>query len=1003
VAIPSPGLRGKSVSKTPWSLKTKGRFFQDWSNTGALLTTNASTPGATAWDGVDAIVGYRGDGLTSSVDPRTATGDGTQVVNLIANQANANSTTGGVAEFEGLANPVVGLQGSGTASAPNLVVYLDTTGEQNVAFSALLRDVDGTADNSIQAVALQYRIGDSGVWTNIAYVADASSGPNLATLTTILSATLPADANNQPLVEVRVITANAAGNDEWIGIDDITVTSDDITVPQPGNFSITGASVVEGAAATTTDIVFTVTRAGGTSGAADVSYTVNLPGINGRAGTDDVATGTPLTGTIHFDDGDAAAKEIRLTVTGDNRPEPNETFTVTLGTPSVGALSTATATGTITNDDGNTLAIYDIQSLGHFSGWAGQVVNTAGVVTAIRSNGFYLQDATGDGDARTSDAIFVATGTAPTVAVGNAITLSGTVTEYRTSTANLPLTELTAPTAITVTNATAALPEAVVIGTGPGEHAPPVTVIDDDSLTSFDPTTDGLDFYESLEGMRVIVRNPLVVANTDGNGQTYVVASNGVGATTINDRYGITISAGDNNPEKIKIYQGASAAGVHSQGDVLNDVSGILTSFGNSYEVDPTDALVKQLDRAPLARETTTLTGDAGHLSYVSFNIENFSPRAQDYTDEGYTLAYKLQALSTEIVSALKNPDIIGLQELQDNDGIGTGTDYTATRTAQLLIDAIAAAGGPTYRFVEVAPTANNISGGESNGNIRNGYLYNPERVGYVDGSARVLTDAAYNGTRKPLIADFTFNGQVFTAADMHSTSRGGSDALFGANQPPAQAGDAARTAQAVALKSYIDGVLANDPAHQFVVNGDFNGYYYENALQALQAGGKIVNLFDKLPVGERYSYFFDGYYQAFDNILVSAGLYGTADVDVVHYNAGYDDGLSVTDHDQTIARLGLARSDAAAVANNDAVSTTAAAAVSGNLLANDTGGGAGLAVTAVNGGAIGTVRLASGALVTVGADGRFTYDADGAFSGLAAGTTATDSFTYTAGGSTAV
>ena len=57
----------------------------------------------------------------------------------------------------------------------------------------------------------------------------------------------------------------------------------------------------------------------------------------------------------------------------------------------------------------------------------------------------------------------------------------------------------------------------------------PTEILDDDGLTSFDPNTDGLDFYESLEGMRVTIDAPLVVANTNGNGESWVVASGGAG------------------------------------------------------------------------------------------------------------------------------------------------------------------------------------------------------------------------------------------------------------------------------------------------------------------------------------------------------------------------------------------------------------------------------------------------------------------------------------------
>ena len=803
------------------------------------------------------------------------------------------------------------------------------------------------------------------------------------------------------------VSSVGSGSRDEVGIDNVAVTAHLSTDPTA---AIGNISVTEGNSGTTA-ATFTVTRSSGV-GTASVDYAT----ANGtaQAGSDYVAQ----SGTIRFAAGETS-KTITILVNGDTANEANETFTVNL-TNSVGFVVPApSATATILNDDTGPVAIYDIQGLGHRSPFTGQVVATSGVVTAVRSNGFYLQDPTGDGNVGTSDAIFVSTGTtAPTVSVGNAITLSGTVAEVASATTNLSVTQLTSPTAITVTSASVTLPAAVLISTDGTGRAPPTQVIDDDRLTSYDPTTDGIDFYESLEGMRVTVRAPLVVADTNANGETYVVASLGAGATGLNSRNGMTISPGDSNPETIKIYQGASAAGAYHQGDKLGDVTGIVNYFGGEYEIDPSGTVAVAASAAPLARETTNLIGTVSGLSYASFNLENLAPvatRATGDTDATYAAKQaivdaRFVTHANEIVNALKSPDIIGVQEVQDADGENAGSDLSGAATAQKLIDAIAAAGGPVYRYVEVAPTATNVSGGAPNGNIRNGFLFNTARVSYVEGSVTAIQADAYSGTRKPVVADFLFNGQLFTAIDMHSTSRGGSDAPYGANQPPNNAGDAARTAQATAAKAYVDAILARDPSHQFVVNGDFNGFYYETALQTLAPAGNtgaLSNLIYKLPVEERYTYYFDGYYQSFDNIIVSTGLYAGSSFDIVHYNAGYNDGLSTTDHDQAMALIGIARGGtAAAVAVADGFATTAASIYRGTVLANDTGGDASLSVVAVNGTAANVgqaVRLVSGALVTLLTGGTFAYNPDGAFSGLAAGATTTDSFIYTiSGGSSA-
>lgn len=212
-------------------------FTQNWTTT-TLITANDD------WSGVPGIEGYLGQSLTAAtgVDPQTVLGvSGTAGdLTVLANQLAATSAAGDVGEFDGLADPTIGLQGSGTADAPYIVMYLNTTSLQNITVAYNLRDLDASTDNSVQQLALQYRVGNTGNFTNVAagYVADATTGPSLATLVTPVSAVLPAACDNQAEVQVRVITTNAAGNDEWVGIDDINITG------TPGIFNSASSNII---------------------------------------------------------------------------------------------------------------------------------------------------------------------------------------------------------------------------------------------------------------------------------------------------------------------------------------------------------------------------------------------------------------------------------------------------------------------------------------------------------------------------------------------------------------------------------------------------------------------------------------------------------------------------------------------------------------------------------------------------------------------------------------
>jgi 2',3'-cyclic-nucleotide 2'-phosphodiesterase (5'-nucleotidase family)/endonuclease/exonuclease/phosphatase family metal-dependent hydrolase len=564
--------------------------------------------------------------------------------------------------------------------------------------------------------------------------------------------------------------------------------------------------------------------------------------------------------------------------------------------------------------------ISDIQGAALVSDMVGDAVVTTGIVTAVDSNGFYLQDATGDGNDATSDAIFVFTGTRPTVVAGDALRVAGTVAEFTpggAATGNQSTTQLSTITNITLLSQGNALPAATKIGEG--GRSIPTSSIDDDT-TTFNPANDGLDFFESLEGMRVSVDNLLVTEGTNAFGEVFGVSGP---ATGLSDRGTLNIAPDDFNPERIQFNFDngifAGPAPLVDVGDTVANVTGVLSyAFGN-YEILPTQTLGAITDGG-LQAETTTVVASATQLTIASYNVLNLDPNDAD--GDADVADGRFDAIARHIVQNMGTPDILGLQEVQDNSGSANDGTVSASQTLQTLIDAIdrlddgLVNGTSGYAFVDNTFIVDNASGGEPGGNIRTAYLYNTDRVSLVDGSVRTIGSQAPGGSfedaRLPLVADFTFNGQNVTVINNHFSSKGGSAPILGTVQPfedlqndPTVNGSLdQRLAQATAVSYEVSQLLAADANARIAVVGDFNEFEFVQPLQILEGAG-LTNLTNTLPENERYSFVFQGNSQSLDHILVSSALAGGAQFDAVHVNAEFAaTAQRASDHDPLVAGL---------------------------------------------------------------------------------------------------
>ncbi len=589
--------------------------------------------------------------------------------------------------------------------------------------------------------------------------------------------------------------------------------------------------------------------------------------------------------------------------------------------------------GSYNSDNGNNgvsnVKIYEIQGESHTSPFVGQSISTTGIVTAVDSNGFYLQDATGDNNDATSDAIFVFTGSAPTVAVGNFVEVSGTVNEFfpgGENTGNLSTTQISNPTIAIPEVSIQVVPTPVVIGVD--GRVPPTENIDDDAFGTiagkgdFDPETDGIDFFESLEGMLVTAKDAVAVAPTSRFGEIFTVVDNGTGATGISERGTLNISPNDFNPEKVQIdadsdiLPGFEFPEVNT-GAKLGDVTGVVSySFGN-FEINPTQAF--SVTPSDLQLEVTSLQGNADKLTVASYNVLNLDPNDADGDTD--VANGRFDAIAQQIVNSLKSPDIIGLQEVQDNNGSDDAGVTAADQTLQQLIDAIKAAGGPEYEFIDNTFIGNDTSGGQPVGNIRTAFLYNSNRVTLDEASIESIQDSdqqtnpdnPFFDSRLPLVAKFNFNGEEVTVVNNHFSSKGGSSPILGVEQPfEARQEDVnvngsldERQAQAQAVKDYVDGILAEDANANVVVLGDLNEFEFVSPVKTLTES--LTNLTESIPEDERYSFIFQGNSQSLDHILVSDNLADKTEFDILHVNSEFaETDQRASDHDPLVASLSI-------------------------------------------------------------------------------------------------
>ncbi len=805
---------------------------------------------------------------------------------------------------------------------------------------------------------------DTGTWTNVDeldFSTPDSSGTagardgNAAGFRTARSHSIGGSlsiANGQEFW-IRWTDFNASGADDGLAVDDFSLTPQAGAPPQPA-LSINDVALVEGDAGTT-NFVFTVSLSQ-PAGVGGVSFDIATSDNTATAASGDYVPQSLTGQTIPAGNSTYA---FAVLVNGDSAVEPNDTFFVNVTNVTGATVSDGQGTGTILNDDVALTPIHDIQGPGASSPIVGATVTTRGIVTGVRSNGFFLQmpDAEVDADPATSEGILVFTGAAPpaAAAVGNRVQVSGTVTEFVPAQDPLqpPLTEITSPT-VTLLSAGNPLPAAVAL-----------------SPTFPDPAGP-FDQLERLEGMRVSIASLTVSGPTLGSitEASASATSNGVfyGVVTGNPRPfrepGIQapdpapagsippIPRFDSNPERIRVDSDNLVGGPLidvGAGAVVTGLVGPLDYTFRSYSINPDPGATVGVSGGPTP--TAVTPPDTFGFTVATYNLERFFDTVNDPAIGEPVLTpaafdARLAKASLGIRDFLHMPDILGVIEVEN---LGT----LQALASRISADAIGA-GQPDPLYAAYLVEGNDVGG------VDVGYLVKTAEV--TAGTPRVAVDAltqldaaelllnpdastALLHDRPPLLLEATVNhpnGNSFALSVIvnHLRSLNGAASVGPAPNGWPTEGDrvrAKRLRQAESLANRVQALQAADPNEPILLIGDFNSFEFNDGLVhglAVIAGQPVPDNETAVPgdgvdlvnpdlqllqdaADQRYSFVFDGNAQALDHMLANQALIdATTNVRVEHARINADfaetqrntpDVQRLSDHDPSVAYFGLA------------------------------------------------------------------------------------------------
>lgn len=542
--------------------------------------------------------------------------------------------------------------------------------------------------------------------------------------------------------------------------------------------------------------------------------------------------------------------------------------------------------------------IHAIQGEGVFSPFAGKTVKVRGVVTGRGRRGYFVQSTSRNDNPRCSDAIFVFSPRRK-AKVGSFVELTGNVLDYVREEGARPTTQLK-------------LLESIVIKKE-GPELSPIWL--DNGLL---PSNAGelAQILNGLEGMLVGIKAGAVfTAPSNPFGDYVCVPKDVVAARTKNG--GILVDP--DHPSRwfpgFRVVSRDAAPKLNVGATLLEPITGPLNYRANAFQIVARSAVKFEDVRVPYSQASfEEREHSATILTLNGFNLdaklEDLSLVDSDRDVDDDVRYGRFELLAKAIVRQARSPDIIALQEIQDNDGAEITDVVDATETYKQLAKDILFLGGPKYAWADIPPAVGE-DGGQPGGNIRNGFLYNPTRVAIEADSLRRLGEESecYDGSRKPLMARFKVlsSGAFLDVINVHLASKRHQKSIFSPENPGVDEREHVRVAQGQLIRQALE---ERTDTVDYYVTGDFNDFEFSATLQAV-CGDDGFNMVESLEPDERFDYNHRGQLQVLMHGVVQRSAYdeGRVRYQILHGNelTGVkpgEDAHKASDHAYVIAQF---------------------------------------------------------------------------------------------------